>query len=127
MMMTTRPSVPAPARNVTAVLDADDETIKWLISVAAGEHKHKYSSQQVRSSTEPHELHVVVDRCSKIIIDEYSHVYERGLAAMALGRTLGREFGKASAVLTRGAASVQTVRQVNAIEIVWHVAWTIIL
>lgn len=113
MITATRPSAPNPARNLTAIPDVDNEVIKWLLSVAAGEHKHKYSSQQVLSSTEPYELHAIVDRCSEIIMDEHSHVYERGLAVMALGRTLGREIGKTSTTLPRGAASVENLRQVN--------------
>lgn len=89
--------------------DEEDELgeTAWLLSVATPDERAL--SLQTRSAAQEAAADAI-SRCSAIIKDADAHVYRRGVAVLALGRTLGRELGKPQ---SRNSASVQEFRQVN--------------
>lgn len=79
----------------------------WLLSVATPDERAL--SLQTRCAAQEAAADAI-SRCSAIIKDADAHVYRRGMAVLALGRTLGRELGKPQ---SRNSACMQEFRQVS--------------
>lgn len=69
--------------------DVVDDTA-WLLSVASLDERAL--ALQTRSAARDAAAEAI-SRCAAIIKDTDAHIYRRGMAVLALGRTLGREFG----------------------------------
>ena len=70
----------------------DDTT--WLLSVASLDERAL--ALQTRSAARDAAADAI-SRCAAIIKDTDAHIYRRGMAVLALGRTLGRELGNTQA------------------------------
>lgn len=78
----------------------------WLLSIAAPDERALLL--QTRSAAQEAAADAI-SRCAAIIKDADSHVYRRGMAVLALGKTLGRELGIPQ---SRNSASMKKFRQV---------------
>lgn len=65
--------------------EQDDGSAAWLLSLASGHE---------RACSSPFTDGEAIARCAAVIKDAEANVYRRGLAVLALGRTLGREIGR---------------------------------
>lgn len=66
----------------------------WLLSVASLDERAL--ALQTRSAARDAAADAI-SRCAAIIKDTDTHIYRRGMAVLALGRTLGRELGNTQA------------------------------
>eukprot|EP00903_Cladosiphon_okamuranus_P016531 g15251.t1 len=71
-----------------------DDDSAWLLSVAALDERAL--ALQTRSAARDAAADAI-SRCAAIVKDTDAHVYRRGMAVLALGRTLGRELGNPQA------------------------------
>lgn len=86
----------------------DDGAAAWLLSLASGDERACSSpSWQETSCTDGH----AIARCAAVIKDADADVYRRGLAVLALGRTLGREIGRSQS--EDSVAAIGAFRQVQ--------------
>lgn len=93
---------------MTAVVPAAQENdTAWLLSVASPDERA--ISLQTRAAVQD-AAHDAIGRCATIIKDSDANIYRRGMAVLALGRTLGRELGRPQ---SRYAILVRAVRQVR--------------
>lgn len=108
MATNAQPALADAARSAAAAVftqpDAGNDTTSWLLSVAAGEYKlHNYPA--------------LVARCSEMITNEDLHVYHRGMAVTALGKTLEREIERTTRAAPHSqgerATIIDSVRQVR--------------
>lgn len=70
-----------------------DDGSAWLLSVAALDEALVLQTRSAGRDAAAD----AISRCAAIIKDTDAHVYRRGLAVLALGRTLGRELGNPQA------------------------------
>lgn len=109
----TAKAAAASAAAVAELHQHDDEEeddlgdTAWLLSVTAPDERAL--SLQTRSAAQE-AASDAISRCAAIIKDADAHVYRRGMAVLALGRTLERELGKP---LSRNSVSLQEFRQVS--------------
>ena len=71
--------------------DRDVDDTAWLLSIAAPDEVAL--SRQTRAAGQDAAADAV-RRCAAVVKDTDAHVYRRGMAVLALGRTLARELGK---------------------------------
>lgn len=79
---------------VPAAEEQDEDGVgdtSWLLSIASPDEAAL--SRQTRAAGQDAAADAVC-RCAAIIKDIDAHVYRRGMAVLALGRTLARELGK---------------------------------
>lgn len=91
---------------IAAVCDEQDDGAAWLVSLASADERG-CSFSQTQTCVDD-----AVARCAAVIKDAEANVYRRGLAVLALGRTLGRELGRSQ---SGDSVAVGAFRQVHVI------------
>lgn len=88
---------------IAAVYGDQDNGAEWLVSLASADERAPSFSQTQTCADD------AIARCAAVIKDAEADVYIRGLAVLALGRTLGRELGRSQ---SRDSVAVGAFRQV---------------
>ena len=88
---------------IAAVYGGQDDGAEWLVSLASADERACSFSQTQTCADD------AIARCAAVVKDAEAHVYKRGLAVLALGRTLSRELGRTQ---SRDSVSVGALRQV---------------
>lgn len=90
----------------------EHEEMAWLFSISSLSAAERKTSQSRGAAFDS--MLKAIDRCAASIKDADTHVYQRGVAVMALGRMLRREIGENAN--TGGVASMETLHKVQQAE-----------
>lgn len=93
----------ATSATIAAVCGGQGDGAAWLVSLASADERASSFSQAQTCADDD------IARCAAVVKDGEADVYERGLAVLALGRTLGRELGSSQ---SRVSVAVGAFRQV---------------
>lgn len=94
---------------MTSTVQRPDEEATWLLSVASPNEKALalHTKAAVKDAAQE-----AVGRCTKIIKDTDAGIYRRGMAVLALGRTLAREMGRPPQMAGNRDSFAEVVRKV---------------
>lgn len=99
----------APTALTSAVPQRDEETA-WLLSLASPNENTLALQTKAAAKDAAREA---VSRCAKIIKSTDVDIYRRGMAVLALGRTLAREMGRSPQIPEDHDSFTEVVRNVS--------------